>query len=416
MAKKLYEESSIQAIANAIREKNGQTTTYKPSEMAAAITAIATGGGGEVEPIVLSGDCSYACAGVLASNYIKLFGDTITTKDITTAERMFNNCQFVKSIPFKINLKANSSTSLFYMFNNCYELENIVADIDCSHSDDASMMGIFNNCSKLKEVPYLFNAYPNNFGNLFWGCECLREIPEDYFDTWNFSSINSSKYASDASMFSYCYSLRNIPTKIFSYLCKYNENITSKSSMYCFYSSSCAYCYNLDEVIGFPVAKTLILTSNMFKNTFNQCSRLKNMTFETNEDGTSIMVQWKTQIIDLSLSIGYASTNDKNIILNYNSGITADKEVKDNATYQALKNDPNWFTTKIEYSRYNHDSAVATINSLPDASAYLTANGGTNTIKFKGAAGSATDGGAINTLTEEEIAVAAAKGWTVSFV
>ena len=73
MAKKLYEESSIQAIANAIREKNGKTTTYKPSEMAAAITAITTGGGGvEVEPIVLSGDCSYACAGELASNYIKL--------------------------------------------------------------------------------------------------------------------------------------------------------------------------------------------------------------------------------------------------------------------------------------------------------------------------------------------------------
>lgn len=386
--------------------------TYSSAEVAAAIEGLST----TPEPIVLSGDCSYACAGALASNYIKLFGDTITTKDITTAERMFNNCQFVKTIPFEINLKANSSTSLVYMFNNCYELENIVADIDCSHSDYASMVGIFYNCSKLKEVPYLFNAYPNSFGNLFSGCYCLREIPEDYFDTWNFSRINSYKYASDTSLFRYCYSLRNIPTKIFSYLCKYNENITSKSSMYCLYDYGCAYCHSLDEIIGFPVAKTLILTSNMFNNTFSECSRLKNMTFETNEDGTSIMVQWKSQIIDFSTFIGYAYVNDKNNILNYNSGITADKEVKDNATYQALKNDPDWFTTNIAYSRYNHDSAVVTINSLPDASAYLTANGGTNTIKFKGAAGSATDGGAINTLTEEEIAVAAAKGWTVSFV
>ena len=70
----------------------------------------------------------------------------------------------------------------------------------------------------------------------------------------------------------------------------------------------------------------------------------------------------------------------------------------------------------INYSRYNHDSAVRTINSLPDTSAYLTANGGTNTIIFKGASGASTDGGAINTLTEEEIAVATAKGWTVSLV
>jgi hypothetical protein len=65
----------------------------------------------------------------------------------------------------------------------------------------------------------------------------------------------------------------------------------------------------------------------------------------------------------------------------------------------------------VNYSRYNHDSAVETINSLPDTSAY-----GTNTIKFKGASGALTDGGAINTLTEEEIAVAAAKGWTVTLV
>ena len=109
-------------------------------------------------------------------------------------------------------------------------------------------------------------------------------------------------------------------------------------------------------------------------------------------------------------------SSNKKYILNYNSGITADKEVTDDATYQALKNDPDWFTCDIKYSRYNHDSAVRTINSLPDTSAYLATAGGTNTIKFKGAAGSATDGGAINTLTSEEIAVATAKGWTVTFV
>jgi len=38
--KKLYEESSVQAIANAIRAKNGEATTYKIGEMAAAIAAI----------------------------------------------------------------------------------------------------------------------------------------------------------------------------------------------------------------------------------------------------------------------------------------------------------------------------------------------------------------------------------------
>lgn len=40
MAKKLYEESLIQDIANAIREKNGETTTYKIGEMGEAIRAL----------------------------------------------------------------------------------------------------------------------------------------------------------------------------------------------------------------------------------------------------------------------------------------------------------------------------------------------------------------------------------------
>jgi hypothetical protein len=129
------------------------------------------------------------------------------------------------------------------------------------------------------------------------------------------------------------------------------------------------------------------------------------------ENGSPRVENWQNQIIDLSSNVGYSTSENKGMITSYNSGITADKEVSNDATYQALKNDADWFTANVAYSRYNHDSAVETINSLPDCSA----SGGTNTIKFTGAAGSSTDGGAINTMTEEEIAVAAAKGWTVSF-
>ena len=37
MAKVLVNEENLTNIANAIRENNGETTTYKPSEMAEAI-------------------------------------------------------------------------------------------------------------------------------------------------------------------------------------------------------------------------------------------------------------------------------------------------------------------------------------------------------------------------------------------
>ena len=66
-------------------------------------------------------------------------------------------------------------------------------------------------------------------------------------------------------------------------------------------------------------------------------------------------------------------------------------------------------------SVYNYNSAVETINSLPDTSAFLAEVGGTNTIIFYSDQGANTEGGAIGNLTAEEIAVAAAKGWTVTF-
>jgi hypothetical protein len=118
---------------------------------------------------------------------------------------------------------------------------------------------------------------------------------------------------------------------------------------------------------------------------------------------------WDKQTINLSSYVGYAVT--RNNLFNYNAGIPEFLEVTDDATYQAMKHyGSEYWTTNINYSHYNHDSAVDTLNSLPDTSHF-----GTNTIKFKGQSGALTDGGAINTLTEEEIAVATAKGWTVTF-
>lgn len=74
----------------------------------------------------------------------------------------------------------------------------------------------------------------------------------------------------------------------------------------------------------------------------------------------------------------------------------------------AVNNNMTPFSPCIPTSLYNHDSAVETINSLPDCSGCAA-----QTIKFRGNAGSAY-GKAINTLTDDEIAVATAKNWTVS--
>ena len=204
--------------------------------------------------------------------------------------------------------------------------------------------------------------------------------------------------------FSYASYLRTIPQDLL-ILSKYLPTNNSSSINYLF-NRGFYNCFALDELVGIGVpnnGRDKYMTDNKFTQTFSQCRHLKRMTFEPNQTA-----EWKSQVIDLTNYIGYGYVSSY--------GFSSTKQIKDDATYQALKNDPDSWTSDINYARYNRISAVETINSLPDTSAYLATAGGTNTIKFKGAQGAKTDGGAINTMTEEEIAVATAKGWTVSFV
>ena len=387
MSKVLVNESSLTGIADAIRGKNGSTDTYKPSEMAAAITAISGGGGGydiPDEAFVISGDCSYRFANNGWNWFIENYGNKITTKDIISGYNMFSNSGDLEAIPFDFDLKFDS----YYSYNP-YD-------------------SMFQNCRKLKTIGKLIYIYPGSISKMFYECYNLRYLPE--FVSPNFSRINTYAYANASSMLYGCYSLRTISEDLLNQI----YGIWTSYS-YTFFYNVFNSCYTLDEVRGLN-PQTATMTSNMFATTFYYCSRLKNIIFALQDNGTQYVVNWKNQTMDLSKYVGYTDNQYIGHILNYNSGITADKQVTDDATYQALKDDPDWFTCNVAYSRYNHDSAVATINSLPDTSAYLASAGGTNTIKFKGESGSATDGGAINTLTEEEIAVATAKGWTVTLV
>ena len=380
MAKKLYEESNIYNIACALREKCGDgSKTYKTCDMADAIRALDAGGGGggSIDKIEISGDCSYQ---FYKGRWDKII-DKISTKDITNAERMFEDSQS-EFIPFDLNFTSQGNVRCEYMFYRCYNL---------------------------KEIGKIKNFKPNIIRGMFCGCYDLRYLPE--FENVDFSLFRNNNYGC-AQLFSTCNSLREVPESLLKQLYTMYEK-PSNVSYVPLYGSMFNGCCNLDEIVGLsPISANWTL--DMFDDIFRSCYRVKNIIFDTQENGLPYTSNWANQIIDLSSSYvgyGYSSFNPPN----YNSGITADKQVKDDATYQALKNDPDWWTRDVNYSRYNRISAIKTINSLPDTSAFLSVNGGTNTIEFKGEAGSLTDGGAINTMTEEEIAVAIAKGWTVSF-
>lgn len=414
----------LTAIGDAIREKTGGTELMTLDAMPTEIASIQTGGGGDLpeEAFTITGDCASRFANGGWDWFIENYGNKITTKDITNANYMFSYST-IDRIPFEINLKLNPNGGLRYMFNQANNLIEI-PDMDCTSSSYISSDYMFNTCSKLENLPYLYNLYPGVLNYFFYQCYSLREIPDDYMDTWNFSRVNSYGYAGLGCMFQECRSLRQIPQNI---LNKFGEETFSHTSTSNFFYNGFRDCYTLDELINLPFSTNTAYTSNIFSGTFTNCHRLKDITFETYATGAAKPAKWKGQTIDLSKYVGYAQYERS--IVDYNSGITADKNAANcGDVYDFVENyanDADWFSTMVAYSRYNRRSAINTINSLPDTSAYLAANGGTNTIKFLGDSGSAhpmdysnptAGSSAISYLTAEEIAVATAKGWTVTFV
>jgi hypothetical protein len=392
MSKIFIEDTTLVAIGDAIREKTGSSDKLSPLDMPSAIGGITTGGGGGLTEWTIKAEgngstYSHPTTNNTLNEYLDGKSFTINT-DYGVGYLFANSRDLVDLSKVKININGNS-TNASYMFSQCNNLKQL------------PILNIADGISRA--TSYYFYVFDN--------CYHLRNIDNDFWQkifSLNDSNTGVATYYQIYALFRNCYSLRQLPDMTVFDDILTSQNTASRVLYYQLFQG----CYALDTIDYLPVINTTYnITSNMFADVFTYCYRVKDIIFATDNE-TPYARNWRNQYIDLRNYVGYMPSYAS--VINHNSGITADKEVKDDATYQALKNDSDWFSKDVAYSRYNHDSAVRTINSLPDTSAFITSSGGTNTIVFVGDAGSATDGGAINTLTEEEIAVATAKGWTVS--
>lgn len=145
MSKKLYEETDIQSVANAIREKNGLTTNYKVSDMAQAIKDIPSGGSGATEPyredtinsskneVIESKLYGYSCIpSGFFSNYTYLT-KVISSSPVTSIKAFaFDQCISLTSIDLSKVTSIGSNA-----FTNCSklvltELPPLLTDISAS--------------------------------------------------------------------------------------------------------------------------------------------------------------------------------------------------------------------------------------------------------------------------------------------
>lgn len=407
--------NKLSAIGDSIRAKTGKTELLTLDEMPTEINSISGAAEPVIEALDITTNGTYTASDGV-DGYSPVTVNVPQDNGLTAGDLAFSGDLGYYFCSYKLGDILISKFKNLFSFNgisSCrYFCRKINKDTDLSNWTvniaSNSYFSMFFYSFGGKVLPNITCAGPISKGSLQYplaGMNYVRNLPSS-FDNLDFSLINNDNNWLD----SVCkdnYSMRSYSPTLISKL--YNNN----TSGFAGYRNTFSGNYSLDEVLSMPIScKYVAMNSNSFSGFVAGCNRLKDLTFELNNT-VPYDVSWKSQVIDLTSSIGWDS--DKRSI-RYNSGITEDKEVTDDVSYQALKDDPDWFTPIVEYSRYNHDSAVRTINSLPDTSAYLATAGGTNTIKFRGTAGSATDGGAINTLTPEEIAVATAKGWTVTLV
>lgn len=250
MAKLIIEDTTLKNIADAIRNKNGETTEYLPSEMPVKIEEIETGSG-------------------TGSGYtIKYINGAIKDKKVTSDEllndiengtwingkNMFYNAgdYFDYTLLDGKNLKLTDCSRMFYSTEKTYKLSNVdmsnfdvskvldfsymfaycnhVTDLDISNfnmNNAENCSNMFVNSSKLKTVKLgeLDNCNVKDLSNMFSNCKVLTNIE-------GIENIDVSNCETFEKMFYYCSELKDFNLDLTNW--EINKNTSSSASFSCF--------------------------------------------------------------------------------------------------------------------------------------------------------------------------------------
>ena len=192
------DDSYLTAIGNAIRAKNGTTTTYKPSEMAAAISAIETGDSG----LLLSAYWNDTLTGAISDDtIIKIPYNAFASyssvggvkREITSAS--FSNALTVDSNVFYGNptiqtIYLPNATSVGYdVCYQCRALESFIApkatfktlsrdslaDLTQQTPPSNDQSDSFLGCVSLKKVD-IYDVDYTFYSRFFDGCDALETL------------------------------------------------------------------------------------------------------------------------------------------------------------------------------------------------------------------------------------------------
>lgn len=279
----------------------------------------------------------------------------IDTSKVTNMNSIFYDCKSLTAIP---KIDTSNVTNMLNMFCGCSSLIS-VPEIDMSKALDTG--GMFTNCSNLISVPKLDTSKSTNVVYMFANCKKIVSVPP----------LDLSRAINIYGLFQNCSSLTTIPSI---------KNIISATNMTYFFQG-CSSLITIPEIDTFKISSMNYM--------FQDCSSLTTLPLLNMEKITSI---------NSAFSKTY---NLENVLGFYALGKAYTSKTKNYSNYQLNLSD----STKL-----THDSLMNIINNLYDLNlTYKVSSGGTlasQSLKI----GSEN----IAKLTEEEIAIATAKGWNVS--
>ena len=296
------------------------------------------------------------------------------------------------------------------------------------------------------------NGTTTSFDDFFSGCKNLRKLPNFQFKRDIYGNQTSSA-------FSYCFNLEQTEMdKIYQFIGAFSTYSQNPQINYCYkikefdWSKINIKIDNFSPTrIDFGYAPTLEkyvipatytkseATSNRYDMRYQgSYPMLKDVSFVTNKDGSPMKSKMTNQTLawwaySESYSWGYGDVTSecyKYSDIDRTHNIVGQTIEETQANYEKMKQYSDWHCTmrnNVNYqrssvpigrlfSKFNHKTMVSIINTIMDTSEYIASKGGTNTIKFYKYQGDLTDEGGTSNLTEEEIAVATAKGWTIALV
>lgn len=322
MANVLVEETSLSNIASAIREKSGGSATYKPGEMAAAISNLPTGGGNEDEILTRSGSGDYVNDRIetlgggafYQTNYSTITLSNVKVMDGASIIRFNNNltelnlpalttitCTYTDpSVHLMMKYGSQISNNASLTTLNLPNLTTISNSVAASFSNNSNLVSVslpslttanlmqgFAYCPSLETVNLSSLQSSSNAYQTFYNCSNLQSINLPNLTQWgvddammyetfenctNLQTVNLPKLTNAIlgdSTFKNCTSLQSIELKCSNSLVFYNNifkgctSLTQVKAPLTIISSSCfSNCSSLMKLILPQTDKVATLESS----------------------------------------------------------------------------------------------------------------------------------------------------------